>query len=573
MSQSIDHEAAPLANPDDEASEKPQPGLTRITDALERILRSPEFHASPRQRRLLAYIVDETLAGRGGRLKAYTVATAVLGRGDRFDPQADPVVRIEVSKLRHWLDHYYLTEGRQELLRITIPKGTYVPVFEDLRAAADIGTEPATPPVQRRARRSAILGYAAAALTLLAIAGLAVHRWDASDDLGGPTIAVEAFTSQDGDPQIGAFVAGLSLAIVSDLTHFRTLQVFASDSKTTGTERIPIAYRLDGSVEKLTGGILITAQLWDESIRTVIYKKTFAVASDRIASARLDVARAIAEGLGDPFGQLFIVERAHTAAKKRPRDGIRHCILGFYEYAETDDVEQHRRSRDCHEAAVRETPTYAQAWINLSLLYIDEHRFGYNPLGSDRPPALDRARDAALRALAIDPTDARAHLALALTQWFNHAIVPALAEADRALEMNPNDPMVLAEVGLRRFLVGDWDSGAALVRQALTNGSGRPLKYHYVLAMQAYMRGNYALALDEAVQGGSSRLPVADILLPAIYGKLGRTADARVAWDALSVRYPSFVVDPRTEMLNRNFAPVLIDALLRGFDEANLLSD
>ena len=55
--------------------------------------------------------------------------------GTRFDPQDDPIVRIEVGRLRRDLDHYYLTDGRDDPIRITIPKGHYVPCWEAWRTS------------------------------------------------------------------------------------------------------------------------------------------------------------------------------------------------------------------------------------------------------------------------------------------------------------------------------------------------------------------------------------------------------------------------------------------------------
>src|SRR5215472_3885837 len=92
-------------------------GGEALAAALVRVLQWPDLHASERQRRLLTYLVEETRAGRAARLKAYNIATAVLGRNERFDPQIDPVVRIEVSYLRRCLERYYLTDGRSETLR------------------------------------------------------------------------------------------------------------------------------------------------------------------------------------------------------------------------------------------------------------------------------------------------------------------------------------------------------------------------------------------------------------------------------------------------------------------------
>ena len=71
---------------------------------------------------------SETLAGRGESLKGYAIALAVFGRGASFDPQADPVVRLEARRLRRDLDSYYMEAGQYDPVRISIPKGSYVPI-------------------------------------------------------------------------------------------------------------------------------------------------------------------------------------------------------------------------------------------------------------------------------------------------------------------------------------------------------------------------------------------------------------------------------------------------------------
>jgi hypothetical protein len=89
-----------------------------------------DFEATDRERRFLGYVVEETLAGRGSRIKAYSIAVEVFGRNAAFDPQNDPIVRINAGHLRRSLERYYLTAGRADPVLITIPKGGYVPTFE-----------------------------------------------------------------------------------------------------------------------------------------------------------------------------------------------------------------------------------------------------------------------------------------------------------------------------------------------------------------------------------------------------------------------------------------------------------
>ena len=97
---------------------------------LERIVASPAFAASAKRKAMLRFVVEETLAGRADRLKGYTIASAVFGRDETFDAQTDPVVRLEARRLRRDLDGYYASDGADDPLRITIPKGGYAVVFE-----------------------------------------------------------------------------------------------------------------------------------------------------------------------------------------------------------------------------------------------------------------------------------------------------------------------------------------------------------------------------------------------------------------------------------------------------------
>ena len=77
-----------------------------VRATVERILASSNFSASERNRRFLRYIIDETLDGRADRIKGYSVGVAVFNRDTSFDPQLDPIVRIEASRLRRSLDYY-----------------------------------------------------------------------------------------------------------------------------------------------------------------------------------------------------------------------------------------------------------------------------------------------------------------------------------------------------------------------------------------------------------------------------------------------------------------------------------
>ncbi|THV24897.1 hypothetical protein [Peteryoungia ipomoeae] len=102
-----------------------------VADALTRVLTSRTFARSERLRAFLKFVVEMEQVGLGHQLKGYTIGIDVFSRGEGFDPGTDPLVRVQAGKLRKLLNQFYADEGIDEPLRIRIPLGGYVPVYEE----------------------------------------------------------------------------------------------------------------------------------------------------------------------------------------------------------------------------------------------------------------------------------------------------------------------------------------------------------------------------------------------------------------------------------------------------------
>ena len=113
------------------------PIAVEIRDALSQLLASREFSKARRLSDFLRYVVETTLEGHGSRLKGYTIAVEALGRPDHFDPQLDPIVRVEAMRLRRALERYYVSEGRRQAIVIELKRGSYVPSLR--RASSSSG--------------------------------------------------------------------------------------------------------------------------------------------------------------------------------------------------------------------------------------------------------------------------------------------------------------------------------------------------------------------------------------------------------------------------------------------------
>jgi TolB-like protein len=103
----------------------------KIRQQLEKMLLDPLFSKSPILKRFLFFIVDEKLRGRSNCLKEYTIGLNILNKPKDFNPQENGIVRIHAGRLRHALAHYYNNQGAHDKIRISLPKGNYVPVFSE----------------------------------------------------------------------------------------------------------------------------------------------------------------------------------------------------------------------------------------------------------------------------------------------------------------------------------------------------------------------------------------------------------------------------------------------------------
>jgi Tol biopolymer transport system component len=108
---------------------------TAVRAQLDKILASDLFSRSERLTKFLRYVVEETLRGDGGGLKEATIARELYQRDDDFDTATDPIVRVDARRLRDKLREYYSGSTNDPIL-ITLPKGSYVPLFERNPASA-----------------------------------------------------------------------------------------------------------------------------------------------------------------------------------------------------------------------------------------------------------------------------------------------------------------------------------------------------------------------------------------------------------------------------------------------------
>src|ERR1035437_7966184 len=101
---------------------------------------------SPRLSRVLRYMGEKLFSGEVDQLSEYNIATEVLGRSRTvFNAGEDAIARVETHRLRKRLAEFYETEGKDHRVHVTLPAGTYVPIFIHKLAEEPSPTSPAGP--------------------------------------------------------------------------------------------------------------------------------------------------------------------------------------------------------------------------------------------------------------------------------------------------------------------------------------------------------------------------------------------------------------------------------------------
>lgn len=524
-----------LDEPDNATSTTPNgdgPSAPEVRAQLERILASRCFEQAHRASRFLRFAVEQTLAGHGERLKGYTIAVEAFDRAPDFDAQSDPLVRVEAGRLRRRLIEYYATEGQHDAVRIDLPRGGYAVVWSyaprgERTAGAEGAPTSAAPAaaaaaavdVRGRRRWRRIRTLLVAGVILMAFAIIVLQQREVSRlarayptfaealAQGRPPVVVLPFEDLTGDARSRSLAQTLTEEVLVQLDQ-HDLFAIAAEPRGDGVDpaaaaaaagRSGAGYVLSGSVRYTPEAIRITARLVLAAAGTQLWSAAYDEPL-RIEAAPAEqerIARAIA-AVAAPYGPVFEAELARVTAAPRERLGTTDCMLEYYAYRRDFAADLHAEAVACFERVTQAEPRLADAWAGLALVLIDTYAYGFEAAGSSETAALDRAREAARRAMDIDGENLFGSLALARVQFFSRTEFRRTAE--QALALRPNNAEVLSLVGTMFALTGDLARGRELIDRAIALSPKPPGNYFAGKALAHISAREYDEALAAALR-------------------------------------------------------------------------
>lgn len=563
-----------------------------IRRQLDRILGFPELQSSDRRREMLRYVVEESLAGREGELKATTIAMAVFGRGSDFDQQSDPVVRLEARKLRRDLDNYYAESGRDDPIRISIPKGRYCPKF-DVQQGVVPWAEPAAVKSDRTGDREPGLNKRFTLGPGIIIAAgaafvAALFLWTMRPESGvsksnvvsdqSVAILVEEFGVRTSGEIEALVTSGLTNEVAAALIRFPDLAVHLSHDKSTNAaggvtpkgQAIKTEFTVTGDVWREEGRLFIRAELLRRHDAKVLWSERYIGDAENLSiTGILDtISSDIAAAIGQQYGYALRDVRA-TRLPDQNDPSLRGfaCVASAQIYRRTYHRDEYQAARDCLEATVREDPDYVRAWAMLAYLRNDAARFGHEQ-NLSREAAFDLARQAASRALDLDPQDTDALQAMSHVEQYAGDIERSIEFARRAVEVNPNDPAALANLAIRYGVAGRFDDGVPIMRRAIERSVAPPPFYFHLLAADHLIKNEWSELLWAAERGSGDGWSFGQALLVIAHRKLSNEQAAREAYLRMVELDPPLADDPKAWLEGHNMPPVLVEAVYKGLSDA-----
>ena len=312
-------------------------------------------------------------------------------------------------------------------------------------------------------------------------------------DFGDKSIAVLAFADMSPDKDHEYFSDGVSEELLNRLAKFPDLKVmsrtssFSYKGKNTTAKKIgeelKVSYILEGSIRKAGGTVRVTAKLIKTDDGTQEWSKTFDRNLDSIFRIQDEIASAVTREL--EISLLGKSEVSETNSSK---------AYNLYLQAKHLSRQTTKQALIEAESKIKESiaidSNYAPSWGLLAKIY-DTGTYNFSIRNNEEGIAL--GMNAINRSLQIDPESSQSYATLSSLKELNWNFEESAAAMEKALEISPNDAVILGTAALRTF--GNLEKTVELLQKAINLD---PLIYgNYFNLGHTYLRLN---RLDEAEQ-------------------------------------------------------------------------
>jgi TolB-like protein/Flp pilus assembly protein TadD len=481
-----------------------------VRACLERALASAIFAHAERQKRLLTYLVTETLAGRAEKLKGYTIGVEVFDRDPDFDPAIDAIVRVQAGQLRSKLREYYGGEGANDPIRFELPKGNYaLRIVSRASSSTGVPSSDEVSPV----------------VPLIPIKDK-------------PSLVVLPFVNMSSDSEQEYFADGITEDLTTGLSQLSGLFVISRHSafvyknvskraEEIGAE-LGVRYLVEGSVRRAGSHVRISAQLIEAGTGDLIWAERYDRELDDIFAVQDDVTRRIVSVLQV---RLSPAEDQRTARGAAVNVAAHDLALRARQLLFRFSRESNAEAKTFYRKALEIDPNYALAHANLAAAVLIDWIFDWDQSATVLEQALVHAK----QAVRLDPDLPYAHAMVGWVYLWKKQGKEAVAAGRRGVALDPNDADSRLYLSLELVSCGYADEALAQILLALRLNPLPSAIYMIALALCHYALGNHEEAIaacERGLQINPDFTPIVRVLV-VLYARVSRIEDARRVRKAL----------------------------------------
>jgi adenylate cyclase len=394
-----------------------------------------------------------------------------------------------------------------------------------------------------------------------------------------PSIAVLPFVNMSEDPKQEFLCDAMTEDIIAALSRVPRLVVIARNSTFTYkgkpvkvkqvSEELGVRYVLEGSLQRSGDRVRVTAQLIDALTGAHLWAERYDRNVEEIFALQDEITIKILSGVHVKLtGERLVGTNEKYFKGKQGLD----CYLKFaqaYGHYTRWNIHDNNMARRLIEEAIAMCPENPWGYTHLGWVY--QHDLA---LGNTKSPreTLEKAKELAQKALAMDDSIANAHSLLCAIYLFKRENDKAMAEGERAVALDPGGPSPLVTYALSLMAAGRREEAIPVLQKAIRLNPFAPSYIYREFGTALWMTGRAEEALSaykKAIQIAPDE-SLSHIALVVIYSDMGREKEARAEAAEVLRLNPKFSVDSHAKFIGAIMDQSQINKIVNALRKAGL---
>jgi len=356
------------------------------------------------------------------------------------------------------------------------------------------------------------------------------------------SVVVLPLKNLSGDPSDIHLCDGITSDIITNLSRFRELLVIARHSSfffrdaprdlTDVGHQLGVCYALIGGLQRAGNRLSISVQLVETDTGRIIWSDRYKGSLGDIFDFQDDITGVIAARCAS---QVSAAERRRISSL--PPSDLRSygLVLRGQELSVQYRKDANLLARRLFEDACLFDPRYGRSYAGMSRTFNLAWRYRW----IDEPEsALEKAVELATEAVNRDGLDARGHSELGFACLYKKQHEASIAAYERAIELNPNDADILAEMSDSLTSYGNPEKSVLLLKRAMRLNPLHPDFYLWNLGEAYFDLKEYAEAIQTLKKMHDQS--EAHRLLAASHALIGQHTEAHFHAEQVMIVHPDF---------------------------------